>query len=53
MIKPGEVTSKENPVFGMMIPEKYPRVPSEIINPHDTWKDKTEYDKTAKFIPRK
>ncbi|HUZ57480.1 MAG TPA: hypothetical protein VMU83_01700 [Hanamia sp.] len=53
MIKLDEVTFKENPVFGMMIPKKCPGVPSGILNPHDTWKDKTEYDKTAKFIPRK
>ena len=36
-----------HPVFGMMIPKSCPDVPSEILNPRNTWQDKNEYDKKA------
>ena len=53
MIKFDEVTFKENPVFGMMIPKNCAGDPSEILNPRGTWNDKSEYDKKAKELAAK
>jgi len=35
------------PFFGLQIPTAIPGVPSEILNPRNTWKDKESYDTTA------
>ena len=32
------------PVFGLSIPKSCPGVPNEILNPKNTWADKSEYD---------
>ncbi len=32
------------PVFGLAMPKTCPGVPSEILNPRNTWSDKNEYD---------
>ena len=32
------------PVFGLMMPKSCPNVPSEILNPRNTWSDKNAYD---------
>ncbi len=34
-------------VFGLMIPQTCPNVPAEILNPRNTWADKTLYDTKA------
>jgi len=34
-------------IFGVMMPASVPNVPSEILNPRDTWSDKEAYDKKA------
>jgi phosphoenolpyruvate carboxykinase (ATP) len=34
----------EHPVFGLLMPEVCPGVPSEILNPRNTWADKNKYD---------
>ena len=39
-----------HPVFGMLIPTECPGVPSEILNPRNTWADKNAYDEKAKFL---
>jgi len=36
-----------DPVFGMMIPDACPGVPPEVLQPRETWADKTAYDATA------
>ncbi|MEO5682987.1 MAG: phosphoenolpyruvate carboxykinase (ATP) [Chitinophagaceae bacterium] len=36
-----------HPVFGMLVPVSCPGVPAEILNPRNTWADKTAYDATA------
>lgn len=46
----GELNNVEytpNNVFGVMMPSSVPNVPSEILNPRDTWADKEAYDKKA------
>ena len=34
-------------VFGVLVPQQCPEVPSEILNPKDTWTDKNSYDEKA------
>lgn len=36
-----------NSVFGVLMPNEVPNVPSEILHPRDTWSDKEAYDKKA------
>jgi phosphoenolpyruvate carboxykinase (ATP) len=36
-----------HPVFGMQVPVSCPGVPDDILNPADTWTDKTAYETTA------
>ena len=35
------------PAFGLSIPASCPSVPSEILNPRNSWADKQAYDRTA------
>ncbi|HYK75606.1 MAG TPA: phosphoenolpyruvate carboxykinase (ATP) [Daejeonella sp.] len=45
-----QVQYVEHPVFGLMIPLSCPDVPSEVLNPRNTWSDKNAYDqKTAQL----
>jgi phosphoenolpyruvate carboxykinase (ATP) len=39
-----------HPVFGMLIPAECPGVPSEILNPRNTWEDKQAYDEKANYL---
>lgn len=41
------VAYEAHPVFGMMMPKECPNVPSEILNPRNTWADKNAYDEKA------
>lgn len=41
---------EEHPVFGMQMPTACPNVPSEILNPRNTWEDKAAYDAKAKEL---
>ena len=34
-------------VFGMMVPVSCPGVPDNLLQPRNTWADKTAYDATA------
>lgn len=38
---------KDHPVFGCSIPESCPGVPSDILDPRNTWEDKELYDQRA------
>jgi len=37
-------------VFGIAVPKECPGVPSEILNPRNTWSDKNAYDEKAKYL---
>ena len=46
----GELESVEfetDPRFGFAIPKTCPGVPSEVLNPRQTWDDQEKYDETA------
>ena len=40
----------KDPFFNLMIPESCPDVPSEVLNPKNTWQDKNAYDEQAKKL---
>jgi len=44
------VAYEPHPVFGMMMPKTCPGVPSEILNPRNTWADKDAYDIQAREL---
>lgn len=44
------VEYEKDPIFGLMMPKVCPDVPSEILNPINTWKDKDAYVATAKRL---
>jgi phosphoenolpyruvate carboxykinase (ATP) len=41
---------REDPLFGFQVPKAAPGVPSEVLNPRDTWSDKSAYDVKAKEL---
>ena len=45
-----KVNFEAHPLFGMMMPVSCPGAPAEILNPRNTWADKTAYDATAKKL---
>ncbi len=44
------VEYEKEPYFNLMIPKECPGVPSEILNPKNTWSDKNAYDEGAKRL---
>jgi len=41
------VEYKAHDIFGVLVPQTCPNVPTEILNPKDTWEDKEAYDAKA------
>jgi phosphoenolpyruvate carboxykinase (ATP) len=41
-----------HPVFGMLMPVACEGVPSEVLNPRDTWEDKEQYDLKARELAK-
>ncbi len=39
-----DVEFEKHPIFNLMMPTSCPNVPSEILNPKETWKNKKAYD---------
>jgi len=46
------VEFRKDPKFGFDVPVSVPGVDSAILNPRDTWADKTDYDATAAKLVR-
>ncbi len=44
------VDYESHPVFGMMMPKQCEGVPSNLLNPRNTWEDKAAYDLKAKEL---
>lgn len=44
------VSYEKHDVFGVNMPTSCPNVPSEVLNPRNTWKDKDAYDAKAKHL---
>lgn len=44
------VKYENHPVFGVAMPLEVPNVPSEILNPRNTWSDKGAYDEKANHL---
>lgn len=42
-----EVEFTQHPIFGLNMPVECDNVPSEILNPKETWSDKNSYDEKA------
>jgi phosphoenolpyruvate carboxykinase (ATP) len=47
-----QVEYETHPVFGMAVPTSCPGVPANILNPRNTWADKTAYDKAAESLAK-
>ncbi len=45
-----DVDFLRHPVFGLQMPVECPDVPSEVLNPRQTWSDKNAYDNKAKTL---
>ncbi|PKP25459.1 MAG: phosphoenolpyruvate carboxykinase (ATP) [Bacteroidetes bacterium HGW-Bacteroidetes-2] len=45
-----DVSYVEHPIFGLSMPTTCPNVPSEVLNPKGTWKNKKAYDIQAKEL---
>jgi phosphoenolpyruvate carboxykinase (ATP) len=43
-------TTTTDPVFGLEVPTHCPNVPSEILIPKSTWKDKAAFDATSQKL---
>jgi len=46
----GKVEFETHPIFDLKLPKSCPGVPSEILDPRNTWKDKAAYDAQAEKL---
>jgi phosphoenolpyruvate carboxykinase (ATP) len=42
--------TRPDPIFGVQVPLSCPGLPSEILNPRQTWKDPAAYDRAARKL---
>jgi len=45
-----DVPTEADPIFGLFMPTRCPNVPSEVLNPRNTWSDKAAYDAQARKL---
>ena len=41
---------ENHPIFAVAIPKSCPGVPADMLNPANTWSDKSDYDKKARDL---
>jgi phosphoenolpyruvate carboxykinase (ATP) len=41
---------RADPIFGLMVPERVPGIPSEVLDPRRCWRDPKAYDKAARDL---
>lgn len=46
------VPTRRDPVFGVEIPTECPGVPAEILDPRESWSDKSAYDAQANRLAK-
>jgi phosphoenolpyruvate carboxykinase (ATP) len=44
------VETRTDPYFGLHVPVEVPDIPTELLDPRETWDDKDAYDKQAKEL---
>jgi phosphoenolpyruvate carboxykinase (ATP) len=49
-LDPSKVQYERHPIFNLRMPTSCPKVPSEILNPRNTWADKQAYDRAAEKL---
>lgn len=47
------VSFEEHPIFGVNVPASCPEVPTEVLNPKNTWENKEAYDAKANDLAAK
>lgn len=45
-----DVETRREPTFGLQVPVTVPEVPSELLNPRNTWKAQNDYDLKAREL---
>jgi phosphoenolpyruvate carboxykinase (ATP) len=45
-----DVSYSTDPIFGLKVPDSCPDVPSDVLNPRNTWSNKEEYDQQARKL---
>jgi phosphoenolpyruvate carboxykinase (ATP) len=45
-----DVSVETDPVFGLQVPTTCPDVPSEVLQPRETWPDNGAYDEQARKL---
>jgi phosphoenolpyruvate carboxykinase (ATP) len=45
-----DVPFHQDPAFGLLVPDKCPGVPEQILHPRSTWSDQAAYDETARKL---
>lgn len=48
-----DASFSEHPIFKVEIPDSCPNVPSELLNPRNTWADERNYDEKARELARR
>ena len=48
-----DVETFTDPFFGLQVPKECPGVPSEVLNPRETWKNTEAYDEKAELLASK